>query len=161
MKRFKFVYLPLFALLLLTGCKERADPSSPKKVHWDRDMCERCKMVLSDRRYAVEIINPKSGKAYYFDDIGCGVLWLEEERIPWADSAKIWVKESGDDKADGWIDAEKALFVGDALTPMAYGFGAFREKSFPKDKKVYRFDEVKKIIKEIEKRNSQVGRVPN
>ncbi len=69
-----------FFTLFIIGCGEKRDLSSPKKVHWDRDMCQRCRMVLSDRKFAVEIIEPKSGRVYYFDDIGCAVLWLEEEK---------------------------------------------------------------------------------
>ena len=149
--------LSLIFIFFLAGCGKKVDDNSPRKVHWDRDMCERCKMVLSDRKFAVEIVNPKTHKTYYFDDIGCAVLWLDEEKIPWKNSAKIWVK---DGKTSKWIDGKKALFVEDAVTPMAYGFGAFSKENFPKDKKIYRFDEVKEMIKKIEQKNTQARGVP-
>jgi hypothetical protein len=114
-------------------------------------------MVLSDRDFATEIINPKTHKTYYFDDIGCAVLWLKEEKIPWAKSAKIWVK---DGKTKRWIDAREALFVDDAVTPMAYGFKAYTKKNFPKDKRAIDFDTMTKRVQEIEAKNNQRG-LPN
>ncbi len=114
-------------------------------------------MVLSDRDFATEIINPKTHKVYYFDDIGCAVLWLEEEKIPWAESAKIWVK---DGKTKKWIDAKKAKYVDDAITPMAYGFKAYKKENFPKAKKMINFDTMVEKVKKIEKAN-QSKRLPN
>ncbi len=46
-KIFKLISLT-FIILFLTSCqKETSD--EPHKVHWDRDMCDRCKMVISER----------------------------------------------------------------------------------------------------------------
>ena len=73
-KEFKNLLFLVFTslLLLLSGCKEK-DSTAPGKIHWDRDMCERCKMAVSDRKFATEIVDPKTKKHYYFDDIGCAV----------------------------------------------------------------------------------------
>jgi nitrous oxide reductase accessory protein NosL len=147
MRKFSFLLILLLALL---GC-EKKEIGAVEKVHWDRDMCERCKMAISERKYAFEIINPKSGKAYKFDDIGCGILWLEEEKIPWRDSAIMWVTDA---KTGEWIDAKKAYYTDDSITPMAYGFGAYSQKTKPKNKKLYDFNYVKKKIFEIEKLNN-------
>jgi nitrous oxide reductase accessory protein NosL len=152
-----FSLLFFIFLMIFGGCSKKENSNSPQKVHWDRDMCERCKMVLSDRDFATEIINPKTHKVYYFDDIGCAVLWLEEEKIPWAESAKIWVK---DGKTKKWIDAKKAKYVDDAITPMAYGFKAYKKENFPNGKKMIDFDTMVKKVKKIEKAN-QSKRLPN
>jgi hypothetical protein len=65
------------------------------------------------------VIDP-DGRAYYFDDIGCAVLWLR--RQPWKDKARTWVN---DVKTTEWIEAQKANWMsGDPLTPMGYGFAA-------------------------------------
>ncbi len=122
-------------------------------VHWDRDVCERCKMVLSERKYAAEIINPDTGKVYKFDDIGCATLWLEEEHIPWKDRAKIWVTDA---KTGEWLDARKALYTDDSITPMAYGIAAFSEKTFPKGHKVLHFEDAVRVIHRIEEKNNQL-----
>ncbi len=156
-ERFSAVFA-IFLMLFFVGCEKKVVDDSPKKVHWDRDMCQRCKMVLSDRDFAVEIIEPKTKKAYYFDDIGCAILWLKEEKVPWAKSAKIWVR---DGKSKKWIDAKSAKYVDDAVTPMAYGFKAYTKENFPKDKKMIDFEKMSQKIEEIERKNSQARRLPN
>jgi len=148
MRKFSFILLLLLAII---GC-EKKDIGAVQKIHWDRDMCERCKMAVSDRKFAFEIIDPNSGKAYKFDDIGCGILWLEEEKIPWRDKAIMWVTDA---KTGKWIDAKKAYYSDDSITPMAYGFAAYSKETKPKDKKLHDFNYVKKMIFEIEKLNTQ------
>ena len=148
MKKFSLLLLLLLAII---GC-EKKQIGAVEKMHWDRDMCERCKMAVSDRKFAFEIIDPKSGKAYKFDDIGCGVLWLEEEKIPWREKAIMWVTDA---KSGEWIDAKKAYYTDDSITPMAYGFAAYSEKTKPKGKEFKDFEYVKKMIFEIEKLNTQ------
>ena len=108
-----------FAFLLLigfNGCEKKQITTELQEVHWDRDMCERCKMVTSDRHHAVQVINPKTGKAYMFDDIGCAVLWFDEEKIAWKDQAKVWMT---DVDTGTWIDARDAFYDADNVTPMA------------------------------------------
>jgi len=148
MRKFSLLLLLLLAII---GC-EKKQIGAVEKIHWDRDMCERCKMAVSERKFAFEIIDPKSGKAYKFDDIGCGVLWLEEEKIPWRDKAIMWVTDA---KTGEWIDAKKAYYTDDSITPMAYGFAAYSDKTKPKGKELKDFNYVKKMIFEIEKLNTQ------
>jgi len=148
MRKFSFLLVLLFVLL---GCSDRK-VGQAQSVHWDRDMCERCKMAVSDRNFAFEIINPKTNKVYVFDDIGCGILWLEEEKIPWRDSAIMWVTDA---KTGKWIDAKKALYTDDSITPMAYGFAAYTKETKPKGKNMKDFKYIKRMVFEIEKLNSQ------
>jgi len=136
-------------LLLFFGCSDHKI-GDVQKVHWDRDMCERCKMAISERKFAFEIIDPKTGKAYKFDDIGCGILWLDEEKIPWKDKAIMWVTDA---KTGKWLDAKKAFYTDDSITPMAYGFAAYSNETKPKGKELKDFDYVKKMVFEIEKLN--------
>jgi len=147
MKKFSLILLLLFMIL---GC-EKKEIGAVDKIHWDRDMCERCKMAISERKYAFEVINPKSGKVYKFDDIGCAVLWLDEEKIPWKDKAIMWITDA---KTGEWIDARKAFYTDDSITPMAYGFAAYSEKTKPNKKNLKDFDYVRKMIFKIEKLNS-------
>ncbi|MBN2895612.1 MAG: hypothetical protein JXK05_06955 [Campylobacterales bacterium] len=117
------VRFSLLLLFLLLGCDGKSGAGVPKEVHWDRDMCVRCAMVVSDKPYAAQVLDPSSGKHYMYDDIGCAVLWLIEEKIPWAEQAKIWVKNLEDQE---WIDAKTARYTAMDLTPMGFGFGAHR-----------------------------------
>ncbi len=120
--------LGLFAFLLLfAGCSGEPD-TGPGKVRWDREICARCAMAVSDHNYAAQIRGGpvgQKGKLYKFDDIGCAVIWLDQQ--PWKDnpSIEIWVTDyrNGD-----WIDARKAWYVKGKITPMGYGLGATPEK---------------------------------
>ena len=148
----------LFAILLMYGCGDGRQEGDAQNIHWDRDMCERCKMVVSERKYAAEIIDPKTNKAYKFDDIGCAVLWLEEEHIPWADKAIIWVTDASTGE---WLNARKALYTDDSITPMAYGVAAFSSKTFPDGHKALNYAQILDLIKKIEaKNNERRGIVP-
>ena len=109
----------VFLFLSIIACKGGNKEQLPVDFVWDRVACEECKMALSDPHYSAQVIDP-NGKAYYFDDIGCVVLWLR--RQPWKDKARTWVN---DVKTTEWIEAEKANWIyGDPKTPMGYGFAA-------------------------------------
>ena len=132
------------------GC-EKKDTGGVQKMHWDRDMCERCKMAISERKFAVQVIDPKTAKAYKFDDIGCAVLWFKEEKIPWEKQANIWITDA---KTGEWLDARKAKYVDGAITPMAYGFAAYSDVTLPSGSKVFDYPYVAKKIEEIENKNA-------
>jgi len=120
-------------VLWLTGCSKRDSDHGPGKMHWDRDTCTRCNMIISDRRFAAQIrggaMDGKTGvakrKIYKFDDIGCALFWLQEQKIPWADSAdtEIWVTDA---QTGEWLDARTAHYLAGKTTPMLYGYGALR-----------------------------------
>ncbi len=149
MKRFSLLLVVLIAVLF-TGC-EKKDSNGLSKMHWDRDMCERCKMAISERKFAFQIIDPVTKKAYKFDDIGCGILWLDEEKIPWKDKAIFWITDAKDGK---WIDAKSAYYTDESITPMAYGLAAYSKENRPKNLKLISFDEAKKVVYEVEKLNT-------
>lgn len=114
-------------LLFLAACS--VDPGSgPADVKWDRDACERCRMVLSDRHHSAQVRyfppDKKRSRVMKFDDIGCALIWLEEQ--PWKDDPKtqIWV---ADRNGAGWIDARTATYIKGDITPMEYGLGAQAE----------------------------------
>jgi len=147
------ILLALLMLFVISACKSKVDDNSVHEVHWDRDMCERCKMVVSDRHYTVQVVNPKTHKSGMFDDIGCAVLWFGEEQIPWKDQAIIWINDA---KSGQWIDARKAYYNGENITPMAYGFAAYKNRAdIPAGKEVLDFNQVSQKIIEIEKRLTQ------
>lgn len=114
------------ALLLLTACS--GDPGTgPVEVKWDRDACARCNMVLSDRQHSAQVrftpIDGKRSQVKKFDDLGCAVLWLDQQ--PWRDApgVELWVSEQDSGE---WIDARSAHYITGKLTPMQYGLGAQR-----------------------------------
>ncbi len=149
MKRF---FLPLLMIIFIFGGCEKRDKTAPVPIHWDRDSCERCDMAISERKYAVEVVNPKTGKHHLFDDIGCAVLWMDENKIPWKKDAIIWITDA---KTGKWINAKKAEYTDDRITPMAYGIAAFTKETLPKGEKPLTFEEAKKVIYKIEEFNKK------
>jgi len=143
----RFLFLS-FLVLFMVGCEKKVD-RGVAKVHWDRDMCARCVMVVSDRHNTTQVIDPKNGKKYMFDDIGCMILWFEDEQIEWKNEAIIWITDVDTGK---WIDARKAFYDTNNITPMAYGFSAHKTKESIKDgEEIIDFDEVVKRVKKIGK----------
>jgi hypothetical protein len=109
----------VFLFLLIISCKGGNEEQLPVDFVWDRVACEECNMALSDPHYSAQVIDP-DGRAFFFDDIGCAILWLR--RQPWKDKARTWVN---DVKTTEWIEAKKANWIyGDPRTPMGYGFAA-------------------------------------
>ncbi|MBT3238320.1 MAG: protein NosL [Rhodospirillaceae bacterium] len=96
----------------------------PENVHWDRDVCELCRMMVSDAGFAAEVRGGSKNKLYKFDDIGCAINWLNEQS--WADApeTEIWI---ADDKSSRdqliWLDARAVHYTTGKITPMNYGLG--------------------------------------
>lgn len=114
----------VFALVsALTGCE--GDPGTgPVAVKWDRVACERCRMVLSARHHSAQVRVREAGgrsKVYFFDDIGCAVIWLEDKPVRDDSGTEIWVN---DWRTGEWIDARSAHYLTGQETPMQYGLGA-------------------------------------
>ena len=109
----KIVYLLLVIssiLFFLAGCGNN-NQTGPVEVKWDRNACHRCQMMLSDRNFSAQVrVFPKGkrSKVYKFDDMGCAVLWLEQQAYKDNPKTEIWVN---DYKTKQWLDAKKAWFV--------------------------------------------------
>eukprot|EP01029_Cantina_marsupialis_P004310 TRINITY_DN143502_c1_g1_i1.p1 TRINITY_DN143502_c1_g1~~TRINITY_DN143502_c1_g1_i1.p1 ORF type:complete len:150 (+),score=29.51 TRINITY_DN143502_c1_g1_i1:64-513(+) len=123
----KIIIKSVFIFLLVltsSGCEDEK-VEKVHEMHWDRDMCDRCKMVISERKHGVQVINKKNNSVYKFDDIGCAISWFNEEKIDWKDDAKIWITDVDTGK---WIDAKTAFYDTMTRTPMSYGFAAHETK---------------------------------
>lgn len=123
MKKFSLLLLTLVSLFFV-ACNSEIDTNA-KEVKFDREICERCKMVISDRNYTVQIVNKNDGKRYYHDDIGCAILWFKENSIDWEKDAIIYVTDA---KTGEWLDAKTASWTFGAITPMDFGFSAYKER---------------------------------
>lgn len=113
-------YLVLLLLPFLAGCFE--EPTGPAEIRYDRDVCEICRMIISDPRFAAQVRGGEHMDVWKFDDIGDALHWLKEQ--PWRDDPKteIWVTDY--DHPGEWLDARKAHYVSGVVSPMDYGFGA-------------------------------------
>ncbi len=122
-----FVRVLLSILLLMSSACSPEESTGPGVVRWDRETCTRCNMAVGDRNYAAQVRGAAPGEKaglYKFDDIGCAVIWLEEQ--DWKDEARteIWVS---DHRNGEWIDARKASYIKSKTSPMNYGLGAQAE----------------------------------
>jgi hypothetical protein len=121
--RFTGIVLVVALTLLLSACG--GDPGQgPVEVKWDRDACERCRMVLSDPLHSAQVRVPTPdgrSRVYRFDDIGCALIWLEERAERDDPATEIWVN---DWRTGDWIDARTATYLRGQVTPMEYGLGA-------------------------------------
>jgi len=84
--------------------------------------CSECNMLVEDLGYLAEVVR-EDGVTYFFDDIGCVVLWLESHNSP----NQTLLTKTLDSKV--WIDAKKAWYTRTANSPMGYGFAALEKKS--------------------------------
>ena len=134
MNRFLKLALPILipilgmgvVFIVIFGIPKKNNAMKPVPIRWGEDVCVRCDMSIVDGYHAAEIINPVTKKAYKFDDIGCAVIWLyKEHKFKWADRAVIWVTSA---KNGAWLYAKKACWVSGQITPMGFGFGAYKEK---------------------------------
>ena len=111
----------LFAGALVGVACSRSD--TPTEPVWGKEPCAHCKMLVSDKRYAAQVIDDE-GEHRYFDDVGCMVLWMDAHKPP----ARSWVRDA---TSGVWLDARAAKYVHGARTPMDFGFEAHAADGVP------------------------------
>jgi len=82
--------------------------------------CPHCFMYLVGKKHTAQAIDT-TGKTYFFDDPGCLVLWIKDQKIA-AETLTLWVYSMDSHQ---WIDMKKAYFDTKELTPMEHGFAAY------------------------------------
>lgn len=95
---------------------------SPVAIKFGHYQDTQCGMPIKKIDDSCQVVAP-DGKTWFFDDIGCMALWIENKSF--IDDAKIWVYAK--DK-QAYIDARDAWYTLTEQTPMHYGFGAFANK---------------------------------
>jgi copper chaperone NosL len=117
----------IFSILLFSiiSCKNESE-TKPVEILYGQDICERCKMIISEKAYSAEYILP-GGEARKFDDIGCMIRFQNEEET---NRNKILAQYVRDYNTGDWIDATTAHFVSSKaiITPMGHGLAAFKDK---------------------------------
>lgn len=128
------------------ACSNEID-TAPKEVKWDRAECERCNMMLGDKDFAAQAVSIITGEAYYFDDIGCAIIWLSnggnEVKIG---EVILYVRNAKNDK---FIRADEAKYTTDIQSPMSFNFLAH-----PKDSKVKNFVSYSEVVQKSLKNHS-------
>lgn len=143
----------LAVMVMLHGCAKTGDPV-PVDIYPEEDVCETCRMLITDQRFASECIM-KKGRAKKFDDVICMIRYFDM-------AATLGIAKRGDVRAyfvkdydsKEWVEAAKAYFVkANVVTVMGYGVVAFkngdRATQFAKDfsGQILTFDELWEIYK--------------
>jgi len=122
-----YISLIVFYLFLFcSGCEksneafEHNHDKKPLEFQLGTVQCPQCRMPLNTLTNSVQLII-SDGKTDFFDDVGCMVLWIEDNKHM-LKGLIIWVY-AHDTKQ--WIDAKKAYYSLTDRTPMRYGFGAY------------------------------------
>ena len=121
MKSFKsFLFLLNFTLLLfLSGCNS-TESTALKTTQETLKICPQCHMEIS-KSYLHSSILTKDNKNYYFDDIGCMILWSSKNHI---DLREVETMVFSNDSKK-YIDAYTAYYKVNEKTPMKYGFSSY------------------------------------
>jgi copper chaperone NosL len=110
--------LSLLALAMACG----GGAPSPVPIVLHEDTCSHCRMAVSQRELAAELVT-RQGRVEIFDDIGCLAAWLREHGRPEGSAAFVV-----DHRAGEWLAAESATYVASPLpTPMGSGLSAFAD----------------------------------
>ncbi|MDE0290997.1 MAG: nitrous oxide reductase accessory protein NosL [Candidatus Dadabacteria bacterium] len=113
-----------FLFLLLASCGEN-NISGPVEIRYGQDMCERCKMIISEERFSAQLIL-NSRNIYKFDDIGEMILYASESKIS-PETSEMYVKDFDTGK---WLASDEAIYVTveNIKTPMDFGIVALSDK---------------------------------
>ena len=122
-------------VLLLAGCS--AGEIQPVAIE-DSDMCSFCRMAISEKQFAAEIIDVDE-KVYKFDDIGCMLRYKQAS----GEKLKPAAEFVTDYESREWIRAEKAFYARSATikTPMGSNIVAHADEKAGPDS--VRFDQLK------------------
>lgn len=104
--------------LLATACSQE-----PADIHYGSDECAHCKMMITDNRFASQIVTEK-GKAYKFDAVECMTAYAKEHPEA-SDGALRYV--SNYNEGGTWLAATEAQYVKSEVvnSPMGESLLAF------------------------------------
>ena len=113
----------LILLVFAISCSDKPE-SGPVEIYYGEDICERCKMIISEREFAAQY-RLSNGETVKFDDIGCMIHYFHIENP--VDSDSIYVT---DYRSGNWINAKEAHFLwsDNIITPMHYGVLSIKDK---------------------------------
>jgi hypothetical protein len=100
----------LLALLVL---RAQQPPTGPRQVHYDREACAHCHMLISDPRFAAQAIDT-DGEVHVFDDPGCMLSFFRQRQV-----RASWVSVEG-----AWTPLVEASFIEVRESPMGFGLAA-------------------------------------
>lgn len=121
--RRNFLGILAAAPVALSGCTRQTE--GPEEIHFGREVCTMCGMIISDAHFAAEIRGGPDRALFKFDDIGDAVNWLEMQAWRTTQLNEFWVmnRENGTE----WLDARAAFYLSGVVSPMDYGYAAVNQ----------------------------------
>jgi len=118
----------LIVFILAFSCRDNPE-GRPVKIYYGEDICEKCKMIISEKDFAAQY-QLSGGKTVKFDDLGCMFHYMDGE-----EKALISAVYVMDYDSKAWIDGENAYYVWteNISTPMGHGIVALRDSQEAKE----------------------------
>lgn len=110
--------------ILFAGC-DSSQNTSKKELSSSSHICSQCNMPIAKTHKEYTAVLSTEHSHEYFDDPGCMILWVKENNT---DINEVDLKVYTNDTSK-YIDAKNAFYAFDELTPMNYGFGAYKNKA--------------------------------
>jgi copper chaperone NosL len=113
----------LVLFILMNSCGDNSK-EGPSKIYFGEDICERCKMIISEKEFASQF-RLSDGTIAKFDDIGCMIHYVHTQEPKQIESIYVTDYDTGN-----WINAESGYFIWteNIRTPMGYGVLSFNNK---------------------------------
>ena len=110
-------------VIVLAACQRRS--TEPVAIEAN-DMCSFCRMSISEKRYAAELID-EEGEVFKFDDIGCMANFIKQKR----NHAPVHATFVMDFERREWLKAKNGFYVrsSEIKTPMNGGIVALKDQS--------------------------------
>jgi copper chaperone NosL len=102
------------AAFVLAAC---ARGEGPRTIAWDREPCAHCRMLISEPRFAAQLVS-EDGEVRSFDDPGCLLADLAA-RTPRVRA--LWFHHVREER---WLPGAAVAFERAERTPMGWGLGA-------------------------------------
>ena len=113
----------IIGVAVFANCQKRA--VAPVAIA-SEDMCSYCRMAISEKQFAGELIDAES-QAFKFDDLGCLANFIKKQKNSTQPAAYFVM----DFENREWVKAESAFYVrtSEVSTPMNGGIIAFKDQS--------------------------------
>jgi copper chaperone NosL len=119
----RWIWCLIVGVAVFASCQKRT--VEPVAIA-SEDMCSYCKMAISEKQYAAELIDSE-GQVLKFDDIGCLLNFIKKGSIN-VSGASLFVMDFDQRQ---WINADGAYYIrsADVTTPMNGGIIAFKDQA--------------------------------